>query len=57
MPGNHLEIKNPRYLEEDKFDYLLILPWNIKNEILKKYSHLKKRGVIFFTAINGIEEL
>ena len=30
MPGNHLEIKNPKYLEEDKFDYLLILPWNIK---------------------------
>ena len=57
MPGNHLEIKNPKYLEKDKFDYLLILPWNIKNEILKKYSHLKKRGVIFFTAINGIEEL
>ena len=57
MPGNHLEIKNPKYLEKDKFDYLLILPWNIKDEILSKYSHLKKRGVIFFTAINGIEKI
>ena len=57
MPGNHLEIKGPNYLKKDKFDYLLILPWNLKNEILNKYSYLKKKGVIFFTAINGIKKL
>ena len=57
MPGNHLEIKGPNYLKKDKFDYLLILPWNLKNEILNKYAYLKKKGVIFFTAINGIKKL
>ncbi len=57
MPGNHLEIKNPSFLEKDKFDYFLILPWNIKDEIIKKYSYLKNKGVTFFTAINGIKKL
>lgn len=57
MPGNHLKIKSPDYLKKDKFDYVLILPWNIKDEIIKKYSYLKKKGVVFFTAINGIKKL
>ncbi len=57
LPGSHIEIKNPDCLDEDNIDYFFILPWNIKNEILKKYSYLKKKGVIFFTAINGIQFL
>ena len=57
MPGNHLKINSPDYLKKDKFDYVLILPWNIKDEIIKKYSYLKKKGVVFFTAINGIKKL
>ena len=44
------------YLKK-KIDYILILPWNIKDEILKDYSFLKDKGVIFFTAINGIKFL
>ncbi len=57
LPGSHIQIKHPDCLDSDRFDYFFILPWNIKNEILDKYSYLKKKGVIFFTAINGIQIL
>ena len=57
LPGSHIEIKHPDCLDKHNIDYFFILPWNIKNEILKKYSYLKKKGVIFFTAINGIQFL
>ena len=42
---------------KDNFDYVLILPWNIKNEILNQFKFLQKKGIIFFTAINGIKLL
>ncbi len=57
LPGSHIKILNPSFLYKKKVDYVLILPWNIKEEILNNFSSLKDRGVIFFTAINGIEML
>ena len=55
LPGSHIKILNPRSLLKKKVDYLLILPWNIKNEIMNSYKSLKNKGVIFFTAMNGIK--
>ena len=57
LPGSHIEIKKPNNLYEKKIDYILILPWNIKDEIIKEHNSLSKKGVIFFTAINGIKFL
>ena len=57
LPGSHIEIKSPDMLLKKKIDYILILPWNIKDEILKDYSSLKNKGIIFFTANNGIKFL
>ena len=57
LPGSHIKVMHPDVLFKKKIDYILILPWNIKDEILKDYSFLKDKGVIFFTAINGIKFL
>ena len=57
LPGSHIKVMHPDILLKKKIDYILILPWNIKDEILKDYSFLKDKGVIFFTAINGIKFL
>ena len=57
LPGSHIEIKKPNNLYEKKIDYILILPWNIKEEIIKQHNSLSEKGVIFFTAINGIKFL
>ena len=57
LPGSHIEIMSPNVLFKKKIDYIFILPWNIKDEILKDYGSLKNKGVIFFTVINGIKFL
>ena len=39
LPGTHIPILDPKKIKEFDFDILLIMPWNIKNEIIKKYKH------------------
>ena len=57
LPGSHIEIKKPDDLYKNKIDYILILPWNIKDEIMNQHNSLNDKGVVFFTAINGIKFL
>lgn len=57
LPGSHIEVLSPENLFKKDIDYILILPWNIKDEILNDYKQLKDKGTIFFTAINGINFL
>ena len=39
LPGTHIPILDPKKIKKFDFDILLIMPWNIKNEIIKKYKH------------------
>lgn len=57
LPGSHILIKNPDEINKDRPDYIFILPWNIKEEIIRQLGYLKRRGVIFFTVKNGIKIL
>ncbi|MCG2735263.1 MAG: class I SAM-dependent methyltransferase [Candidatus Methanoperedenaceae archaeon] len=41
LPGTHIPIKNPDKIKEDKPDYVLILPWNIKDEIMEQMSYIR----------------
>ena len=34
LPGTHIPILDPKKIKEFDFDILLIMPWNIKNEII-----------------------
>ncbi len=42
LPGTHIPIKNPDKIWEDKPDYVLILPWNIKNEIMEQMNYIRE---------------
>ena len=42
LPGTHIPIKHPDKIKEDKPDYVLILPWNIKNEIMEQMSYIRE---------------
>ena len=42
LPGSHISIRPPHEMLAAEFDYILILPWNIKHEI---DAQLKKQGV------------
>lgn len=52
MPGSHIPILSPKKIIKKNIpDYILILPWNIANEVKKKNSVLVKRGVKFIVAV------
>jgi hypothetical protein len=50
-PGSHIPIKSPDFLRQNRPDYVLILPWNIAEEIVVSLSDLRQTGVKFFIAI------
>ncbi len=51
MPGSHIPIVSLSRLERDRFDYLLILPWNIATEVQEQTGFLKQKGVRYVTAV------
>lgn len=51
MPGSHLPILAPEALSESGPDYVLILPWNIAEEVRLQLAHLVARGTKFVTAV------
>ena len=55
MPTSLIPIYHPDYLKQNKIDYLLILPWNIKDEIIKQNKFLKKNGTKFIIPIPDVK--
>lgn len=51
MPGSHIPILPPSALDDAAPDYLLILPWNIADEVRGNLAHLAARGTRFVTAV------
>ena len=51
LPGTHLEIKDPLIINNTKPDYVIILPWNIKDEIMEQLSFIKNWGGRFVIPI------
>lgn len=43
-PGTNIKILNPRFILTKKVDYLLILSWNIKNEIINQENLFYQKG-------------
>jgi hypothetical protein len=57
LPGSRIPIYNPGKIRETRPDYVFILPWNIKQEIVKAHSYINEWGGKFFTAIPRVEVL
>ncbi len=51
MPGSHIPVYAPHKIAEEQPDYILLLPWNIKEEIMLSLSYVKQWGGRFVTAI------
>ena len=51
LPGSHIPIHPPSRLEEARPDYVLVLPWNLKEEILAQLSHVREWGGRFILPI------
>jgi len=55
LPGSNIPIFLPDYIKEDKPDFILILPWNITEEITKQLNYVKDWGCKFVRAIPELE--
>jgi SAM-dependent methyltransferase len=50
LPGSHIPIYAPAKIDEIKPDYVLILPWNLKDEIMHQLAFVRAWGGRFVTA-------
>ncbi len=51
LPGSHIPILDPSYLENLDVDYVLILPWNLSDEISQELDYLRNKGTKFVSAV------
>ncbi|MBD2141632.1 methyltransferase domain-containing protein [Anabaena sp. FACHB-1250] len=51
LPGTHIPILHPEKIRETKPDYLLILPWNLKDEVMQQMSFISEWGGQFVVPI------
>jgi SAM-dependent methyltransferase len=51
LPGTHIPIFPPDKIEAEKPDYIFILPWNLKDEIMKQLAHVRSWGAQFIVPI------
>ena len=43
-PGTNILVRNPKYISRKNTDYLIILSWNIKDEIIRQEKVFLKKG-------------
>lgn len=51
LPGTHIPIFHPDQIKQTKPDYVLILPWNFKDEIMAQMSFIREWGGQFVVPI------
>lgn len=57
LPGSHIPVLAPEALDEQRPDYIVILPWNLKSEIVQQLSHVRDWGARFVVAIPALQIL
>lgn len=55
LPGSHIPVLNEAIIRQEKPDYILILPWNIKAEICEQLAYIREWGGQFVVAIPNIK--
>jgi SAM-dependent methyltransferase len=55
MPGSRIPIVSEEIIRSEKPDYILILPWNIKQEVVAQLGYVRDWSAKFVTAIPTIE--
>jgi hypothetical protein len=57
MPGSHIPILSPVALKEHKPDWVLILPWNIADEVIEQMNSDRDWNMKFFKAMPVLTEI
>ena len=56
LPLSHIPIVSEDVLKQEKPDYVIILPWNLCEEITKQLSYVKAWGAQFVTAVPEVKK-
>jgi hypothetical protein len=51
MPGSHIPIFTPDEMRNRRPDYVVVLPWNIADEVIKSNSFVREWGGKFVVAV------
>ena len=51
LPGTHIPIHHPDRIREDKPDFVLLLPWNLQDELVEQLSYVREWGGKFVVPI------
>ncbi|WP_076792520.1 class I SAM-dependent methyltransferase [Chlorobium sp. KB01] len=55
MPGSRIPIVSEERLREDHPDYVVILPWNLREEIMQQLAYVQEWGGKFVTAVPDLK--
>jgi 2-polyprenyl-3-methyl-5-hydroxy-6-metoxy-1,4-benzoquinol methylase len=55
LPGSHIHIKSPDEIKKSKPDYVVIFPWNLKEEIMSQIQYIKNWGGKFVIPIPKLQ--
>jgi len=57
LPASHIPVYNEQHLKDSKPDYIIILPWNLKDEIVKQLDYANSWGAKFVIPIPNLQVL
>jgi hypothetical protein len=57
LPGTHIPIHPPERLDAARPDYVLIMPWNLRDEIAEQLHHVRDWGGRLVVALPRLEVL
>jgi 2-polyprenyl-3-methyl-5-hydroxy-6-metoxy-1,4-benzoquinol methylase len=55
LPASHIPVVNEDYLKAQKPDYIIILPWNLKDEITQQLAYINDWGGKFVVPIPSLQ--
>jgi hypothetical protein len=55
LPASHIPVMNEDELKKTQPDFVIILPWNLKQEITTQLNYIRDWGGKFVVAIPGLE--
>lgn len=55
MPGSRIQIVSEAHLQQARPDYVVILPWNLREEVMAQLSYIREWGGQFVTAVPQLE--
>ncbi|HTE34457.1 MAG TPA: class I SAM-dependent methyltransferase [Chryseolinea sp.] len=55
LPGSHIPVTNEQMLKDRKPDFVVIFPWNLKEEIVQQLSYIRAWGGKFVIPLPDLE--